>query len=97
MSSKARIAAKRAVPQSDGTRTSSSPSDPSDEISSSTHLIGAHFNEDVYRAFRRLAADQLKTHDAILTEALVLYFAQRGPGVPSGLRAKAQRLGLTID
>jgi hypothetical protein len=94
MSAKRRMATGRRGPKANE---AGQPSSASGGSHPSTHLIGAHFNEDVYRAFRRLAAEQLKTHDAILTEALVLYFALRGPGVPSALRLKAQKLGLRID
>lgn len=50
-----------------------------------THMLGAHFPEDVYRAFRVLAAKKGMTTRATMAEAFTDLFEKHDEPVPKGL------------
>ena len=60
------------------------------------HLIAAHIDREAYRDFKRLAADQLKTTDALVHEALALLFAAHDRPVPPTIIRKLEKLGVSI-
>jgi hypothetical protein len=60
------------------------------------HLVAAHIDREAYREFKRLGADQLKTTDAMLHEALALLFAAYNRPVPPTIVRKLEKLGVTL-
>jgi hypothetical protein len=60
------------------------------------HLIAAHIDREAYRDFKRLGADQLKTTDALVHEALALLFAAHNRPVPATIARKLEKLGVAI-
>jgi hypothetical protein len=59
------------------------------------HLIAAHIDREAYRDFKRLGADQLKTTDALVHEALALLFAAHNRPVPPTIARKLEKLGVS--
>ena len=60
------------------------------------HLVAAHIDREAYREFKRLGADQLKTTDAMLHEALALLFAAYDRPVPPTIARKLEKLGVVL-
>ena len=60
------------------------------------HLIAAHIDREAYRDFKRLGADQLKTTDALVHEALALLFAAHDRPVPTTIARKLEKLGVSV-
>jgi hypothetical protein len=58
------------------------------------HTISAHFDVDTYRAFKMLGAQQCKTTNALLNEALALLFSKHRQDVPPKVREKLGKLGI---
>jgi len=60
------------------------------------HLVAAHIDREAYREFKRLGADQLKTTDAMLHEALALLFAAYSRPIPPTIARKLEKLGVVL-
>jgi hypothetical protein len=60
------------------------------------HLVAAHIDREAYREFKRLGADQLKTTDAMVHEALALLFAAYDRPVPPTIARKLEKLGVIL-
>ena len=58
------------------------------------HNVSAHVETAAYREFKLLAAEQLKTTDALVHEALALLFGKYGRPVPPPIAKKLKRLGI---
>lgn len=61
------------------------------------HLVAAHIDREAYREFKRLGADQLKTTDAMVHEALALLFAAYNRPVPPTIISRLQKLGVSLS
>jgi hypothetical protein len=58
------------------------------------HVVAAHLETDAYRQFKRLGADQLKTTDAMVNEAIALLFKKYRRPIPTPISRKLKKLGI---
>ena len=58
------------------------------------HIVAAHVDLDAYRDFKLLAAEQLKSTDAMVHEAIALLFQKYHRPVPAAIKHKLQTLGM---
>lgn len=59
-----------------------------------THLVAAHVDTDAYREFKILAAEELRTTDAMVHEAIALLFAKYKKPIPPPISRKLKQLGI---